>query len=685
MSLNKLNYKKSYKSYDENDLTIPNSFLNPCLNETILYQRSVGYFSSSVFSRIEDGINSLIYNNGVIQLITTPMLSKEDIMAINTGIMLNKSKILEEFEIHFLNEINQLDDRNLLLLVELLSTNKMKIKIVTTKNHGEYHDKLGIMTDAEGNKVVFFGSSNSSNNGYSLNYEKIRIARSWIDYEKDIVEDEVEEFEQLWNDNNPYVNVVDYTSAAKAGILKISESRGLNNQKKKNNIIQLREYQKDAINAWKENGYKGFFVMATGTGKTFTAIYGLKQLVNEDERVIVICAPYKHLIKQWCLDLEKVFPDAIIIMAFSENIGWDHQIKDAIFKQKYQNKKQIIIVSTIVSFQMEKFNQALKNLNMDKVLVVDEAHRFVNRDKMLQKEYKNMLGLSATPTNGKNIEEAKELMNFFDGEVFNLPIEKALEEKFLVPYNYYPIFISATEEEEEQFNMISRNMVTCFKNGVCIDKDKLLKLSRKRLRLISNAENKINSIENIISNQILEKDHLVVYCGDGKLFQDDEDEQKYINYVKEILKKYEYKVSQFTASENMKERMDLVEMFDDGVIDSLAAIKCLDEGINIPSIKAALILSSNDDLKEFVQRRGRILRKYDGKEYANIYDVVVLPSSQTPGMAKIELRRVYEYARLSQNFKDYEDSIHSYLDYYDIELEQILINDEYFEEDIQDE
>lgn len=684
MALNELLYKRSYKSYDEDDLTIPNSFLNPCLKETILYQRSVGYFSSSVFSKIQAGMNSLIHNNGKIQLITTPMLSKEDIMAINTGLMLNKSKIIDEFELHFIKELEKLNDKNLLLLVELLSTNKMEIKIVTTKQYGEYHDKLGIFTDFEGNKVVFFGSSNSSNNGYSLNYEKIRIARSWVEYENEIVKDEVKEFEQLWDNKNSYVNVIDYTSAAKLGVLKVTESRGLHPSNSKQRVIELRDYQKDAINAWKENQYNGFFVMATGTGKTFTAIYGLKQLVSEEERVIVICAPYKHLIKQWCLDLEKVFPDANIIMAFSENAGWDNQIKDAIFKSKYQKKQQLIIVSTIVSFQMDKFNESLKSLKMERVLVVDEAHRFVKRDERLKKDYKNMLGLSATPTNGKNLEEAKKLMDFFGGQVFNLPIEKALG-KFLVPYNYYPIFISATEDEEDQFNIISRNMASCFRYGICIDKDKLLKLSRRRLRLISNAENKINKIDDIISNQISEKDHLVVYCGDGKLFQDEADESKYINYVKDILSKHNYKVSQFTASENMRERMELVEMFDEGVIDSLAAIRCLDEGINIPSIKAALILSSNDDLKEFVQRRGRILRKYNDKKFANIYDVIVLPSSQTPGMAKIELRRVYEYARLSQNFEEYKEDIYKYLEFYHIELEEILINDEFFEEDNQDE
>lgn len=204
------------------------------------------------------------------------------------------------------------------------------------------------------------------------------------------------------------------------------------------------------------------------------------------------------------------------------------------------------------------------------------------------------------------------------------------------------------------------------------------------MRLISNCQNKINQIENIILKNVAEKDHFVVYCGDGKLYNYDDD-LRYINFVKEILNRNGYKVSQFTAKENMKERMELVQLFNDGLIDSLAAIRCLDEGINIPSIKSALLLSSNDDLKEFVQRRGRILRKYKNKSIANIYDVIVLPSDETPGMAKIELRRFYEYARLSNNYEDYIGEIERLVSYYGLDFEELLLNDMMFEEDECDE
>ena len=135
------------------------------------------------------------------------------------------------------------------------------------------------------------------------------------------------------------------------------------------------------------------------------------------------------------------------------------------------------------------------------------------------------------------------------------------------------------------------------------------------------AQEKVERIDEIL-DQVNEKDHFIVYCGDGRLHDDSDEEIRHIQFVKKVLSKRGLKASQFTASENMAERMDLVELFNDGDIDVLAAIRCLDEGINIPSIKCALILSSNDDYREFVQRRGRILRTYGDKKHANIYDVI---------------------------------------------------------------
>ena len=678
MSYKDIKIQKSYISCGDDN--IATAFVTPMLKQAKVYKRSVGYFSSGVFETITDGIVSLARNGGNIRLIASPKLSEDDIEAIKLGYEKKEHVAANAFTDMFLSELEEMKDANLSLLVDLIANEILDIKIAVANSIGDYHDKLGVFIDENDNKVAFFGSSNSSVNGYKNNYEKIRTARSWVEGEDLRVKDEEEEFDSLWNGSNPYVSTYDYKESARKNVLEVIDRRV--QRKRASSAIKLRDYQEEAIAAWKANNYKGFYVMATGTGKTWTAIFSAKELLKEHKSTIVICAPYKHLVKQWEEDVRTIFSDAKIILVSSENPGWDNQISQEIIRKKYNKDNQIIIISTIASFNMERFKRAIGKSSDSKLLIVDEAHRFTDRSDELKNQYEYMLGLSATPFSGSSSEKGKLLMDFFGGQVFNLPIETALERGFLVKYNYHPVYVTATEDEEKKFNVFSRQIASCFINGVCINPDLLVRALRNRLRVISMAEQKIDNIDKFIKD-IPDRDHFVVYCGDGKLFDDSTGEEiRHIQAVKRALTKSDYRSSQFTAKENMKERISLVDAFNNGEISALAAIRCLDEGINIPSIKTALILSSNDDYREFVQRRGRILRTFKDKEYADIYDVIVLPSSDMQAWAKIELRRFYEYARLADNWNDLKREFDAQLEDYNLSIDDINIY-EYEEQEVE--
>lgn len=683
MSLKDLDIKLSYISCGEDN--IAKSFLVPALKHTKRYRRSVGFFSSSVFGPIIDGIVALFRNGGKIELIASPRLNEEDIQAINLGYQKRDEIITGAFSRDFEKEIGNLDDTKLQLLVELIANGTLDIKIAVTGDTGIYHDKLGILEDFDGNVVAFYGSSNASLNGYQNNYEKIRVVKSFDDAQVESVIDECREFQALWDGTNPFVQVYNYKDSAKAKILEVINTRKTQGSNTQLAPIKLRDYQEEAINAWVNNSYHGFYVMATGTGKTWTAIFSAKRLVEEHPSMIVICAPYKHLVRQWADDVEKAFPEAKLIMVSSENPNWENQISQEIIRKKYKPENQIVIISTIASFRMERFINAINKSQEDKLLIVDEAHRFTDRPDELKDTFKYMLGLSATPFSGTSAQKGLELMKWFGGQVFNLPIEVALERGFLVPYNYYPIYVSATDDEQGRFKFHTQKILSCFKNNKCINPDLLVKSLRNRLRVISMAQEKSTRIDEIIDS-ISEKDHFVVYCGDGKLFDSNSGEElRHIQSVKRVLSAHGFKASQFTATENMVTRMELVDSFNKQEISALAAIRCLDEGINIPSIKSALILSSNDDYREFVQRRGRILRTYGDKKFANIYDVVVLPSCDMQGWAKIELRRFLEYARLALNWKELEQELDSHLYTYGLDIEDIAVYDYEEAEEIIDE
>lgn len=669
-----LDIKHSYISCGTD--SIASAFLVPVLKYTKTYKRSVGFFSSGVFEPIMDGVVNLSRNGGVIQLIASPKLSEEDIHAINLGYEAREKIISDAFSRDFISSLVDFDDEKLILLTTLIARGTLDIKIAVTETIGFYHDKLGILEDKDGNTIVFYGSANSSINGYKNNYEKIRVVRSWIAGECDSVQDEIEEFDSLWNGTNKYVTVYNYSESAKANIFQVIERHKAESKEKSDSPIKLRDYQEQAINAWKSNDYHGFYVMATGTGKTWAAIYSAKELMKgTGNPLIVICAPYKHLVKQWSEDVAAAFPKAKIILVSSENAGWDTQIKQAIIGKRYNPNNQIIIISTIASFKMPKFTSAIATSKDDKLLIVDEAHRFTDKSGEISSTYKYMLGLSATPFSGSSAVQGRELMNFFGGQVFCLPIEEALDRGYLVPYYYHPIYVRATDDEEQRFQHHSHKIASCFKNNKCINPDLLVKSLRNRLRVISMVEEKQTLIDSILS-QIDEPDHFVVYCGDGHLFDScTGDEIRHIQSVKRALTNRGYKSSQFTATENMAERMQLVDSFNKGEISALAAIRCLDEGINIPSIKSALILSSNDDYREFVQRRGRILRTYANKEAAHIYDVVALPSDDLFAWAKIELRRFNEYAHLALNWDELSTELDGLLHRYGMNIEDIDVYD----------
>lgn len=670
MNFKDLAIKKSYINQGNENMV--DCLLSPALKLAVKYRRSVGFFSSSVFKLLINALPDFIKNKGQILLIVSPILSDDDISAIELGYEKKEELLNKRFISEFRTEIKCFDDRSLNILSELIARGYLDIKVASVKNRmGIYHDKLGILTDKNDDHIVFYGSANSSVNAYQNNYEKIRVVRSWCQGEGDSVLDEIVEFDRLWDNKNSYLEVFDFMSSVKSCILQVRQER---ERQKENTPVSLYDYQKQAIKAWIDNGYKGFYVMATGTGKTWTAIYSAKVLTEEHEKsLIVIAAPYKHLVRQWEEDVKKAFPEASIVLISSENPQWESISKQFIIAQRYSTEKQIILITTIKSFNSDRFNALIMKSDESKLLIVDEAHRFTQRTESLHNTYKYMLGLSATPINGKNNEPGVELVNFFGGQVFNLPIEIALEKGFLVPYYYHPIFVSASGEEEERFNQLSSKMAGCYKDGILVDKDALIKFSRARLRIISMAEAKISGISKLL-NYVKCKDHFVVYCGDGRLFDEQSEEIRHIQFVKQHLDNLGIRTSQFTASENMDRRMELVDMFNRGQIDSLVAIRCLDEGINIPSIKSALILSSNDDYREFVQRRGRILRKFTGKKSADIYDVIVLPSTNTPKMAQIELRRYNEYARLSLNSKETLNELDKLLDYYNLTSEDIAFD-----------
>ena len=669
MNFRDLKINRVYKTLGEKQLN--KEFVNPVLNYTKVYKRGTAYFSSFVLESLLDGLEALYLNGGHVQLVISPQISKEDYDIITKAT--NKT---EEYGKYLETQIDkalfEISDNYFELFYQMLLHGFIEIKFAVTYTKGIYHDKLAIFEDYEGNKLSFSGSANETQNAYEQNYERVFVFNNW-DSSKDFHLENEKEFEELWDENNPDLVVYNASKAIKEKVITLVES-GTRAVRSNPEEPKPRKYQQEAIDSWKDKFNKnGFFVMATGTGKTYTSCFCIRELLKDENPIVVILVPYIHLIAQWEESFLKVSQADYIVKMYSGNSPmWRHQLGHAIMRKKREPSLKVVIISTIKSWSTDYSTSLLNKYNIKKMLVVDEAHRFNNLvSETLKQQYEYKIGLSATPLVGRKINDS--LITFFGGVAYNLPIELALERGFLCGYYYHPIFVDATDEDERLFRQISKDMASCFgSNGELKQgqEDKLQSLLRRRNRVLSLAGSKTDYkyLKNLIVNEVKFDDHFIVYCGDGKV----NDSERHLDYVKEIFDSLDYKMDRFTCEETMEERIRIIDVFNRNRINGLVAIRCLDEGIDIPSIKTALLLSNGDNFREFVQRRGRILRHFDGKEFADIYDLILLPSADTPGIAEIEFRRFYEYARLSLNWKEENKPIlEKYISEYCLDQERI--------------
>lgn len=704
MSLQDCIIKRSYYSLKDN---IARDFYIPLLNEAVLYQRAVGYFTSSILVKISEGICNFAKNGGKIQLIASPELNEDDILAINKGYELRqviKNRLFEN-----LIDLNDLNSQERLNLISILIANEqLDIKIACTKGLGIYHEKVGIISDSNGNQIAFTGSLNETGAAISLNYESFDVFTNWRNEEDKIrVETKVQDFERKWQNNEDSLFVFDFPEVKEEIIRKykrkkepdytldceftldnlipkyeveeinyIAAEPNLNIPKRPEEYQKLYDYQEKAINEWVLSGYCGIFDMATGTGKTLTGLGAITELSNNlDNKVAVfIVAPYQHLVEQWVEDIVRFNIKPIIGYSSSPQKDWKKRLTNAIRDQKIRDDKSFFcFVCTNATFKNKFLQEQIDRIKAPILLVVDEAHNFgaASYAQLLDDRFTYRLALSATLERHHDEEGTEMLYKFFGKKCIEYPLERAIEEGKLTPYKYYPVVVHLNKDELGKYEQLSYEM------SKCIIKDKMGKyklnkhgemLALERARIVAGASEKLDALREQIQPYIHDN-NILVYCGATNVLDEhsdssssDSDDIRQIEAVCNILgNEMGMNVAQFTSNENMETRVLIKEQFQRGDrLQAIVAIKCLDEGVNIPGIKTAFILASTTNPKEYIQRRGRVLRKAPNKSCAVIYDFVTLPrpldsvasltieqAQRDLALVKSELARIKEFGRLS--------------------------------------
>lgn len=720
MSFQELYIKKEYRSLLD---SVAKDFYIPLLIQAVKYQRAVGFFSSSCLVEISKGISELAKNGGKIQLVASPYLSDEDIEAIKSGYAMRDQVVKEAIRREMTEGKTPFEKARLNLLANLISDNILDIKIAFTEDSdrmGMYHEKMGIITDAEGNRVAFAGSMNESAAAMTLNYETIDVYCSWKG-EVDRVIAKENAFASIWNDTEPNIKIINFPELKQEIIDKykyavpdfeidkkeyapdidtvLHTDLGVYTEygPKFPEWFKLHDYQDEAITEWQKRNYRGIFDMATGTGKTYTGLGALTTLsknLGHKLAAIIVC-PYQHLVEQWVEDILKFNIDPIIGYSDSSQKDWQKRLKNAIRDQKLKvrGREFFCFICTNATFSSDYVQAQLAKIKSDTLLMVDEAHNFgaPYLSCLLYDNYKYRLALSATLDRHNDEEGTAKLYDFFGEKCIEYTLDRAIEEKKLTKYKYYPIVVTLTEEELEAYDNLSYEIGKCImkdKNGKIKLSSKGEKLALKRSRIIAGAKNKLTMLEEVIQPYIHDK-HILVYCGATKGLEQNQDRSdvdsediRQIDAVTDLLgNKLGMEVSQFTSKESVEEREVLKREFSAGdTLKVLIAIKCLDEGVNIPKIKTAFILASTTNPKEYIQRRGRVLRLAEGKEYAEIYDFITLPydtesvTSLTEAqvkrnftLVKNELRRAEEFSRIAVNMVESASLIDEIKDAYGIQ------------------
>lgn len=686
MSFQDLDIHIRYRSEIHN---FPRDFLIPVLSQTKIYKRGTGYFSTSSLVQLSVGLFEMAKNGGKIQIVCSPNLDKKDIEAIDYGYRSRDDVITDALVREIRDPITYFDEERLNLVATLIANGNFDLKIAFLEDEDGfrlYHEKIAVFIDGEGNRISYAGSANESENGLDGNFESIYTFCSWKDSSQiEAVQTAEADFDQMWNDSTIKLHVIDFPDIVIQKLMKYKKPGQINwdtdeeefgykaylksQQKfKVPDGIRLHDYQEEAVQTWQLNNYKGIFDMCTGAGKTFTALYGMVQLsksIDEKLAVFIVC-PYIHLVSQWEEDVEKWCSVPIIIAhSKSPNHEWKSELMKA-YKRFRKEGSPFVCITTNDSFAGEELQQYITRFSGEQnvLLIVDEAHNFgsLQMIKVMPWNISYRIALSATIKRHMDKSGTNKIKEYFGETCIEYTLERAIEEGNLVHYDYFPIIVSLSEHELARYRQLSQKLkkYIIVKNGKIKISEAGKPTIYERTRLLAGAEEKIDVLMELFKNYFNDN-NILVYCGATSVEDDNTGEDvRQIDLVTQKLQTdYHMSVKRFTAEENLKERENIKEFFAQGMYQVITAIKCLDEGVNIPGIKTAFIMSSSRNPKEFVQRRGRLLRKSDNKKKAVIYDFITLPRKlddvvygdieEDKTIIVGEIARMVEFGKLADN------------------------------------
>ena len=689
----------------------PKEFFTEALIESKSFDLGLGFFSTSGIRCLAYGFALFIANGGRMRVVINHILSEQDKLAIEKG----QSGIIDSFEDKILNNVTQLcstlsrqDEQFFNCFSYLISVDKIEFVATVSTQGGLGHDKYGVFTDERGNKVAFSGSANFSQTAMELNSETITVFTSWQSPE--YVKDLETKFNDNWHEDNdhlihiPISKVTSYIKD-KFGSVKLKnlldreiDLRDVNEIDTSDPIISkpLPEYlvekmefkeqeprfpfpsersiQIDAYKAWIENDRNGIFAMATGSGKTVTALNCLlKQYQENGFYKAIIVVPTRALALQW-EDEVKHFNFQNIISTHTEK-DWKNLLSRYTTKSLLNQRKNIVIITTYATFirkYIQDYIRSTKGIESF-VFIADEAHNLgaTGPIKHLPNNIKYRIGLSATPERIYDEGGSKKLYDFFNSKppkyTYRFTMKDAIwksDPPILCHYEYYPLFVSLTHSEMEEYNKVTEQLRKFIDPKTGKYKKEAEKKLMERKRIIHKAANKKQKVAELLDEQKKKGtlDYTFVFVPEGYEpdyaeiddYNIDNEDIHIIDEYSQMFRERRYSYHQYISG--LDDAPSILDSFERGDIQILLSMKCLDEGVDIPRAQNAIFISSTGNPRQFIQRRGRVLRTCKGKDMAYIWDLIVMPPDISESASSVErslfageVRRILNFAALADN------------------------------------
>ena len=646
----------------------------------------VGFFSSEALASLAPGLATFVNrSDGVFRLVISPLLRADDKAAIEQGLRSSDAIANEALEPIVVTE-DSVAKHTLQCLSWLLRVGRIEIKVALMED-ALFHPKVWLF-QAEGGTVAVHGSSNMTHRGIRQNIEQVAVSKSWEDANQRHVAERLEDqFSSLWGNDQPNCIVVPMPEAIRNDLLTTYRTDAPPTEvdlrklyRRASVVSDIREvsgappyleperfeipdylryedgpfaHQGEAVRAWCEAGHRGVLEMATGSGKTITAMIGARRLFDGSKPLlIVVAAPYVPLIQQWCEEIE---PFGIKPVNLTEANGPSGRARELARIGRRLRHGSDDVAAVVVSHRTladSEFRTELKKMSCAKLLIADEVHNLGSEGFISDAPdfFDYRLGLSATPERQYDPSGTEELFNFIGPVVFRFLLEEAIG-KCLVPYDYHVHPVDLTPEEMDRWREITDKIrANAWRQDAGGPDEYLAKLFRDRRSILETAENKLPALQALLEAEgVRDLRHALIYATDKAPRQ--------LESVNALLNRQGVLFHQLTYEETAHrlQTAAILKDFQDGHLQVLTAKRVLDEGVNIPQVRKAFILASTTVERQWVQRRGRLLRKCDeiGKTHSTIHDFVVIPpdtsDSDARSIAVSELRRVRQFASLARN------------------------------------